>query len=93
MKNYKPGITETEYSRESLERNRRHGEVTRSGVVFDGELAGPGGMSFVLLREPDTTDQMINDACIQLHQDRDVVGKIKVTAVIPYGDQSERPRG
>lgn len=88
-----PVLTGIEYSRQALERNRRFLQVTRSGVVYDEELAGPGGMSFVLLREPDTTDQMLHDAVEQLRRDRDVVGRVKVTAVIPFELEIERPRG
>jgi len=91
MKKPEPAATGLEYSRSDLERNRQNGQVTRSGVVYDEELAGPGGMSFVLLREPDTTDEMLQAAVNQLRTDRDVVGQIKVTAVIlPH--EHERPR-
>lgn len=85
--------TDLEYSSQNLERNRRYRLVTKSGVVYDEELAGPGGMSFVLLREPDTTDEMLEDAVRQLRSDRDVVGSIKVTSVIHPEVQAERPRG
>jgi hypothetical protein len=88
-----PASTGLEYSRENLEKNRRYGQVTKSGVVYDEELAGPGGMSFVLLREPDTTDQMLQEAVAQLRNDRDVVGSVKVTQVIPFEAAVDRPRG
>lgn len=88
-----PVHTDLEYSSQNLERNRRYRLVTKSGVVYDEELAGPGGMSFVLLREPDTTDEMLEDAVRQLRSDRDVVGSIKVTSVIHPEVQAERPRG
>lgn len=87
-----PVLTSLEFSRATLERNRRLGYVTRSGVVFDEELAGPGGMSFVLLREDETTEKMIADAVEQLSRDRDVVGSIKVTAIIPKVDGSVKFR-
>lgn len=80
----KPVFTEQEFTREGLEVNRRFNDVTRNGVVYDGELQGRGGMSYVLLREPHTTDAMLSDAIEQLQSDHDVVGSIKVTAVIPY---------
>lgn len=85
--------TSLEFSGKDVERHRRHGQVTRSGVVYDEELAGSGGMSFVLLREVDTTDDMLEAAARQLRQDRDVVGSIKVTSVIPAQAQRERPSG
>ncbi len=77
-----PIATTLTYTRDDLEKRRRHREVTPSGVVFDGELAGPGGMSFVLLREASTTDAMLIAAVHELRCNRDVVGKIKVTSVI-----------
>ena len=77
-----PVPTGLEYTRQTLERYRGYHQVTRSGVVFDQELAGPGGMGYVLLREPNTTDAMLEEAVAQLRRDQDVVGKIKVTAVI-----------
>lgn len=86
--NVEPIPTEIEYSREEIGRNRRFRQVTKSGVVYDGELAGPGGMSYVLLREPHTTDQLLKEAVAQLRANQDVVGSIKVTAVIPYGTDS-----
>lgn len=77
-----PVETGLEYSKEQLDRNRRFGFVTRSNVVYDEELAGPHGMSFVLLREEATTDDMIRQAVQQLRSDRDVVGRIKITGII-----------
>lgn len=88
-----PVHTNLEFSSGNLERNRRFGLVTKSGVVYDEELAGPNGMSFVLLREPDTTDEMLEDAVLQLRRDRDVVGSIKVTSIIYPELPAERPRG
>lgn len=88
-----PVFCELDYSASNLERNRGYGMVTRSGVVYDGELAGPNGMTFVLLREPGTTEQMLTLAVQELRSDRDVVGNIKVTAVIEPQIDSPRQRG
>ncbi len=82
-----------EYSAAGLEANRRHGCVTRSGVVYDEELAGPGGMSFVLLPESHTTPEMLQAAVAQLRADRDVVGTIKLGRVNFEEKQPDRPRG
>lgn len=78
-----PVPTGLEYTGKTLERYRGYHQVTHSGVVYDQELAGPGGMGYVLLREPHTTDAMLKEAVAQLRRDYDVVGKIKVTKVIP----------
>lgn len=88
-----PVYTDLEFSGRDIEKNRRYGLVTKSGVVYDEELAGPGGMSFVLLREPDTTDEMLEDAVRQLRSDRDVVGSVKVTSIIHPEVPADRPRG
>lgn len=77
-----PILCGLEYSHQQLERYRNYRQVTKAGVVYDEELAGPGGMSFVLLRELNTTDSMLKDSVSELRRNRDVVGKIKVTAVI-----------
>jgi hypothetical protein len=84
--------TTLEYSPANLERNRKFGLVTKSGVVYDEELAGPSGMTFVLLRESHTTDEMIAAAALQLHRDRDVVGSIKVTGVIESEAHVQAPQ-
>lgn len=84
-----PATTGQEFSRKDLEKNRGYSQITKSGVVYDGELAGPGGMSFILLKEPNTTDQMIEDAIKELRSDRDVVGLIKITEVIPFESDQE----
>lgn len=46
---------------------------TKSGVYFDEELCGPGGMSFVLFQTPDVTDAQIRVAKKELKASRDVV--------------------
>lgn len=92
MKKNEPIASSLNYSQDELERNRRYGQVTQSGVVYDEELAGPGGMSFVLLREPHTTDDMLKAAARQLRLDRDVVGSIKVAAALPAQAKHSRPR-
>lgn len=92
MRKNEPIASALEFTQDTLERNRRWEQVTRSGVVYDEELAGPGGMSFVLLREPHTTDDMLKAAARQLRLDRDVVGSIKVAAVLPAQAKHSRPR-
>jgi hypothetical protein len=66
--------------RKRIERCRRFGSVTRNGIVFHDELAGPGGASFELFREPQHTDADLAVAEAQLRHDRDVVN-IFVTTV------------
>lgn len=82
MSSKEPTQCALEYSQANLERNRKFGMITESGVVYDEEIAGPGGMSFVLLRERVTTQDMLDSAVRQLRRDRDVVGSIKVTPII-----------
>ena len=67
------------YSKRDIEHYRARGYVTRSGVVYVTELSG-----FVLLREPQTTKQMLQDAVSQLSRDFDVVGRIRVVPVCPF---------
>lgn len=79
-----PIICGLEYSKSTLEKLKKFGYLTKMGVVYDEELAGPNGMSFCLLREPHTTDEMLINAVRELRSNRDVVGKIKVTQVIEH---------
>jgi hypothetical protein len=66
--------------RKRMERCRRFGDVTLNGLVFDHELAGPGGASYELFREPKHTDEDVELAKSQLHRDHDVVS-VSVTEV------------
>src|ERR1700694_812664 len=66
--------------RKRIEKCRRFGNVTRSGIGYDAELAGSDGASFELFREPKHTDIDIELAKSQLRQDRDVVS-LSVTKV------------
>lgn len=97
MAKSEPITSSLEFNQSDLDRNRRLGRVTRSGVIYDTDLAAvPGVTSFVLLREPHTTDDMLKAAVQQLrllHRDRRVVGSIKVAAVLPAQSQHDRPRG
>lgn len=68
--------------RKRMERCGRFGDVTRSGVIFAYELAGPAGAAYELFREPRHTDEDIEAAKSQLRRDRDVVS-ISVTTVSP----------
>jgi len=43
------------FTTREVERLRNFGYVTRSGVVYHGELAGPNGMSFLLMQEDGTS--------------------------------------
>ncbi|MBK6616679.1 hypothetical protein [Ottowia sp.] len=76
------------FSQAELDRLKMFESITRSGVVYHGELAGPGGMSFVLIREADTTDEMLEKAVEQLRRDQDVVGAILVADAPPPAVQS-----
>jgi hypothetical protein len=91
MSKKEPIPTQLEYSHAEVLRAKSYGQCTPSGVVFDGELAGPNGMSFVLLREEHTSDEMLSKSVDYLRRERDVVGKIKVTDIIK--PQVERERG
>lgn len=93
MAKKEPVDTDLDYDAHALAKNRGYGQVTRSGVVYDEELAGPGGMSFVLLREAGTTDEMLEQAVKELRSNRDVVGSIKVTRAIIASAQVQRQRG
>ena len=65
---------------ERISRCRNHGEITGNGVVFDYELAGPGGASFELFREEHHTDKDMSEAKDWLRGSRDVV-TIHITTV------------
>lgn len=69
------------YSPVEVARLKRLNCVTRSGVAYDEELAGPNGMRFVLMKEVGTTDEALAQAVRQLRCDRDVVGAIKVVKI------------
>ena len=66
--------------RKRFERCRTFGDVTRNGVVYDYELAGPNGAAFELFRQPTHTDLVIEHAKAELRSSHDVVG-IRVTVV------------
>jgi len=66
--------------RKRIERCRTLGNVTRNGMVFDYELAGPHGAAFELFREPSHSDEDVELAKSQLRQDHDVVN-ISITSV------------
>ena len=66
---------------QEVERNRKFGFVASNGVVWDEELAGSAGMSFVLAREPGVTPAMLAAAKAELHRKRDVV-RISVAEVM-----------
>jgi hypothetical protein len=91
MSKKEPVPTQMEFSHAELLRAKSYGQCTPSGVAYEEELAGPNGMSFVLLREEHTSDEMLSQAVDYLRRGRDVVGKIKVTEVIK--PQVERERG
>lgn len=61
------------YTQEDLAAAKKWTEVTRNGVYYSWELAGPGGASFILLRESHHTDEDMQLAERQLRNDRDVV--------------------
>ena len=71
-------VSGANYTKEELERNRKFGDVTSNGVVFDWELAGPNGARFLLFREPFHSDDDLHKAVKQIQIDRDVVGLVKV---------------
>jgi len=48
-------------------------QVTPSGVQYTEELAGPEGMSFMLIQMPDTTKDQLKQAKAHLRASRDVV--------------------
>jgi hypothetical protein len=66
--------------RKRIERCRRFGNITRNGIVFDWELAGPNGASYELFRQPNHSDEDIACAISQLRADHDVVS-LSVTKV------------
>lgn len=75
------GASGLRYTAQEVARLRRHNCVTKSGVAYDEELAGPNGMRFVLMKEVGTTEKALADAVRQLRCDRDVVGAIKVVTI------------
>lgn len=83
------GASGLNYSAQQVARLRRHNCVTRSGVAYDEELAGPNGMRFVLMKEAATTEDALADAVRQLRCERDVVGRIKVVTVDGVPDAVE----
>lgn len=48
-------------------------DCTANGVPYHEELAGPGGMSFILYQTPGVTDEDIRKAKATLRESRDVV--------------------
>lgn len=54
-------------------------QVTPSGVQYAEELAGPGGMSFMLIKMPDTTKEQLRQAKAHLRSSRDVVRMTTLT--------------
>ena len=48
-------------------------QVTPNGVQYTEELAGPEGMSFMLIQMPDTTKEQLRQAKSFLRGSRDVV--------------------
>lgn len=63
----------TTYTRDEVARFRKHGDVTRNGVVFDWCLVSINGAGFTVIREPHHTDEDIEIAKQQIRSDRDVV--------------------
>ena len=74
-----------EFTDIEMARYKARGQLTQAGVAYHEELAGPGGMSFILLREPGTTEEMLLASERQLRRDRDVVGEIRVACVASAG--------
>ncbi|MWL91763.1 hypothetical protein [Cupriavidus sp. SW-Y-13] len=72
---------DTVYCASDVERNRRIGEVTSNGVVFDYTLAGSLGATFTLIREEGHSDEDLEIAAKELCRDRDVIGKIRIARV------------
>lgn len=84
--------------RKRMERCRRYGNITRNGIVFDWELAGPNGASYELFREPKQSDEDIEHAASQLRADHDVVSLFitevseeELAAPIPPDPVTRRP--
>lgn len=75
------------YEPDDLAKAMRHKEQTRNGVYFHWELAGPGGASFVLFREPHHTDADIEAAEHQIRTDRDVV---RLVVALPAKPKARR---
>jgi hypothetical protein len=72
---------DTVYCASDVERNRRFGEVTSNGVVFDYTLAGSFGATFTLIREEGHSDEDLEIAAKELWRYRDVIGKIRIARV------------
>lgn len=68
------------YTQQDLAKAKKWNEVTRNGVFYSWELAGPNGASFVLYRESHHTDEDIRLSERQLRNDRDVVRLTVATA-------------
>lgn len=62
------------YTASDVDRNRRFGQVTFNGVVYDYSLAGSAGATFTLIREAGQSDEDMETAAKELKRDRDVVG-------------------
>lgn len=60
-------------SKAEYDRLVKFGNVTKNGVVFFDELAGPGGIWALLIKEQKHTDKDISDAIRWLRGQRDVV--------------------
>lgn len=75
------------YTPAELEREKRDGNVTANGVVFEWWLISADGAGFALYREPHHTDEDIALAKNLLRNDRDVV---KLEVYVPTL-RSQRP--
>jgi hypothetical protein len=56
-----------------MEQERKRGNVTRTGVVYNDELVNCNGCSFLFFREDHHTDEDIASAKAEIRRDRDVV--------------------
>lgn len=70
------------FTQKEVKRLKRHGFVTASGVAYYEELAGPNGMSFLLIEEEGTSKDKLERAVDQLRSDHDVVGVIRVCKIV-----------
>src|SRR5262245_32048877 len=61
------------YSRADVEKERKHGNVTSNGVVFDWWHVNINGAGFALIREPFHTDEDMQKAERLIRGDRDVI--------------------
>lgn len=82
MHNNDLSTTSITFTSMQVERLRSFKAVTKSGVVYHEELAGPNGMSFLLIREGHTTEDMLKKSVAEIRSDRDVVGPIRVAKVL-----------